>query len=373
MKKIAIISQHIFPKQSPRALRTTELMIELAKRGYDVTVYAILGSYNYDDFAKKYNIKIKDIKVSWQIAPYNSDFKSRRTFIDKVLRKLFHRLIEFPDIELLFRIPEIIHKDPTYYALISIANPHVIHWGCSKAKEKYPEKFPKKWIADCGDPYYNNGNSEKFKKRFKKMEHFFCKNANFITVPVSSAIKSYFQKYKSKIKVIPQGFKFQMPEKIKLKTINKIPTFAYCGNFYRGYRDPTVFFEFLLETKFKFKFIIYTDYSSLIAKYLSRLKDKIEIRPTIFRKEMIKEIKKMDFLVNIENNNLPGQLPSKLIDYAISNRPILSINPGIFNAENVIEFLNGNYQNRLIIDNLEDYRIEEVTSKFIDLINFQDD
>jgi hypothetical protein len=84
---------------------------------------------------------------------------------------------------------------------------------------------------------------------------------------------------------------------------------------------------------------------------------------------MIKEIEKMDFLVNIENINLPGQLPSKLIDYAISNRPILSINPGKFKSENVIEFFNGNYQNRLVVDNLEDYRIEYVTNKFMDLIN----
>ena len=88
---------------------------------------------------------------------------------------------------------------------------------------------------------------------------------------------------------------------------------------------------------------------------------------------MIKEIKYMDFLVNLENINLPGQLPSKLIDYAISNRPILSINPLNFKPENFVEFLNGNYQNRLIINNLENYRIEEVTSKFIDLINSKDD
>ena len=54
MKSILIISQHIFPKQTPRAHRTTELAIEFSRQGYDVTVYAILGSYKYDDFARKY-------------------------------------------------------------------------------------------------------------------------------------------------------------------------------------------------------------------------------------------------------------------------------------------------------------------------------
>tara|TARA_X000000950_G_C13917418_1_gene661694 strand:+ start:3745 stop:4857 length:1113 start_codon:yes stop_codon:yes gene_type:complete len=369
MKSILIISQHIFPKQTPRAHRTTELAIEFSRQGYDVTVYAILGSYKYDDFARKYKIKVKDIRLRWQIATYNSDFISRRTFLDKALKKLFRRLIEFPDIELLFRIPEIILKEPIHCALISIANPHVIHWGCAKAKKKYPEKFPGKWIADCGDPYYNNGNSEKFKAKFKKMEYFFCANTNFISVPVSSAIKCYDKKYEKKIKVIPQGFNFKTVGKINLNPINKIPTFAFCGNFFSGYRDPTIFFEFLLKIKINFKFIIYTDYTSLISKYLPILKDKIEIRPTIFREEMIKEIKKMDFLLNIENINLPGQLPSKLIDYAISNRPILSVNTGNFSSEKIIEFMEGNYQNRLVIDNLQDYNIERVTRKFIDLTN----
>ena len=47
--KVVIISQHIFPMQTPRAHRTTELIIELAKRGYDVTVYAVLGKYDYTE------------------------------------------------------------------------------------------------------------------------------------------------------------------------------------------------------------------------------------------------------------------------------------------------------------------------------------
>lgn len=371
MKSILIISQHIFPKQTPRAHRSTELAIELSKRGYNVTVYSVLGKYDYSYFSSQYNISIYPIKLSWQFEPYNSDIMVKRYFIDKVLGRLFKKL-EFPNIEFVIKIPEIIKTEKKFDVLISVADPHMIHWGCAKAKEKYPDKFPKKWIADCGDPYYDNGNSEIYKEKFTKMEHLFCENANFITVPVSAAINSYFNKYEKKIKVIPQGFNFKIVDKINLKPINKIPTFAYCGNFFSGYREPTIFFEFLLKFKHNFKFVIYTDHTQLIAKYLKLLKGKIDIRPTTLRKDMIKEIKKMDFLVNIENINLPGQLPSKLIDYAIANRPILSINTANFNTGKVIEFMNGNYQSRLVINNLEDYRIEGVTRKFIDLINLKD-
>ena len=73
----------------------------------------------------------------------------------------------------------------------------------------------------------------------------------------------------------------------------------------------------------------------------------------------------MDFLVNIENisNN---QTPSKLIDYAIAQRPIctisiLNFNPNLFN-----QFINGDYNNKLNID-LENFDIKNVVSKFLEL------
>ena len=87
MKSILIISQHVFPKQTPRAHRTTELAIELSRQGYDVTVYAVLGNYDYKGFQKKHSLKVKNIKLFWQFEPYNSDIKVKRYFIDKVLSK----------------------------------------------------------------------------------------------------------------------------------------------------------------------------------------------------------------------------------------------------------------------------------------------
>ena len=82
--------------------------------------------------------------------------------------------------------------------------------------------------------------------------------------------------------------------------------------------------------------------------------------------------KKMEFLINIENKNLTAQSISKLIDYAISNRSFLSINPSNFKSQNTIDFFDGNYQSRLIVDNFEENKIARVTNKFIELINFKD-
>jgi hypothetical protein len=64
MKKVLIISEHLFPKPTPRANRTTELAKEFSRRGYKVTVYAVLGSYDYTAFEFKNNITVKEMNVS---------------------------------------------------------------------------------------------------------------------------------------------------------------------------------------------------------------------------------------------------------------------------------------------------------------------
>ena len=79
------------------------------------------------------------------------------------------------------------------------------------------------------------------------------------------------------------------------------------------------------------------------------------------------ELKKMDFLLNLENENSPGQTPSKLIDYSIANRPILSLKPGNPDFNQLQSFLEGDYSNAYKVKNLEQFKIENVVDKFLDL------
>ena len=74
----------------------------------------------------------------------------------------------------------------------------------------------------------------------------------------------------------------------------------------------------------------------------------------------------MDFLVNFENAGT-RQTPSKLIDYIILEKAILSIKTGALDKKTVMEFLSGDYANQLLIKDPEQYRIENVCNKFIQL------
>ena len=64
----------------------------------------------------------------------------------------------------------------------------------------------------------------------------------------------------------------------------------------------------------------------------------------------------------------PHRRPSKLIDYAIVQKPILNVHPTEVDKEIVLEFLKGDYHNAFVVDNVEQYHIENVVKKFLNLV-----
>ena len=364
--KILVITQHIFPIQTPRSIRSTELVKELAKRGHDVTVYAVLGKYDYSGFEKEYGLRVKNIPIKWEISPNNSDGRAKRNFIDRVCGKLFRRY-EFPLFEFYYRIPEVIAQESQYDVLISISDPHHIHWGCARAKIKYPERFPKRWIADCGDPFMMNGKTWEHLPRYERYERFFCGGCDYITVPIKDAIEAYYPEYRDKIRVIPQGFDFDLNAIGETAAHNDIPTFAFAGMFYPDIRNPKMFLDYLCSINRDFRFYVYTRFDNLLVDYKDRLNAKLIIKNPVPRKELIGILSGMDFLVNISNLNSPNQLPSKLIDYGIAGRPILDINPQHVDCKQINDFLNGDYSSALKVNNLEQYHISRVVEKFEEL------
>lgn len=364
--RILVLAQHIHPMQTPRAHRATELSLELARQGHQVVIYSVIGKHDYSGMEKEFGLTIKPIEIKWMIHPYNSDNDGRRTIPDKVLGKLLKKM-EFPNLEFYFRVQEILVQDNKYDALISIADPHQIHWGVAKYRSKHPKHFPKVWIADCGDPFMLNGVKSGHLTYFERYERLFCQNSDIITVPVENAKQGYYEEYRSKIRVIPQGFRFEEESNAGEPT-NPVPTFAYAGTFYKDIRNPEKLFVYLAGLQCDFRFIIYSNHTELIDRFKAVLGNKLKIRKPIPRRELLKELKTMDFLLNLENENSPAQIPSKLIDYAISGRPILSVNPSNPDTDKVDQFLSKIYLNQYIVKDIDQYRIENVAKRFVDEI-----
>lgn len=366
--KIVIISRVIFPKIAPRSMRATELAKEFVRQGHDVTLYGLLGNYDYSNFEKETGVRVRSLGRTY-FAKVNSDDSYKFNKLDKFLKRIFGKILEFPDIELMKNTYHVLKKEKNIDLVISVAIPYPIHWGVALYSSLNP-RFSKNvtWVADCGDPYMGNP----FMKHpfyFKYMEKWFCNKTDFISIPIEEAKRAYFPEYKHKLRVIPQGFNFTEPNLKGLYKKNDKPTFIYSGTFYEGVRDPRPFLDLLIELNKDFRFIIYTKNIKLLEKYKGVLKDKLIIRDYVSRPELLTQLSQADFLINFENNT-SLQSPSKLIDYALSGRPILSINTvQEINKEMVLDFLNSNYEKATIVENIEQYDIKNVAIQFLNLTN----
>lgn len=369
MRRILIISRAFYPMNSPRSFRTTELVKEFARQGHDVTLLTLKDDEHHIPFEREFGVKIKDLgPLRLSDIDLNGDVGLRR-LVKRLIRRGLYQFFEYPDIELMYRVKKALADESGYDLLISIAVPHPIHWGVSWAwRNRNP--IAGTWVADCGDPYMGQ-HLDSFNKLFyfKYFEKNFCRKADYITVPLEEAKDGYYPEFRHKIKVIPQGFKF---DDINIANIsfkgNEIPTFVYAGGLIPGGRDPGELLDYLISLDQDYKFILYTKNRALVEPYIDKSGGRIEIRDYIPRKALLQELSTMDFLVNFKNETSLQQ-PSKLIDYYLSGRPVLSVPSFNIDKKVINEFLCGDYRNKHKFEDMEQYRIENVCNRFLALVN----
>lgn len=363
--KILIVTHWFYPKQIPRAFRAYELYTKL------------LQKYHVDILIGDYKEKIIDgEKYEDRIRKYVQAKESRITFLTNLeVIQLLKKGIEYFIGERYlvtrgkFLIKNIdLHK---YDVVISVGLPFYIHWIVANKIKNYKKNGGEiRSISDWGDPFVGQ-TTKKIASYFKNIQKKVCETFDYIVIPTEK-VKEYYSNYtfKEKIKVIPQGVDFSRFKIEKYKK-NKIPHFIYTGIFYEKIRDPENFFKFLAEIKEEFLFTIYTVkhgtiYNKIIKKYEQILGEKIRVYEIIPREECIKKLSENDFLINIENETTT-QIPSKLIDYAISGRPILSFSSKNIPKEKFLQFLKGNYNGAKRIK-IEEYDIDNVIHKFEEII-----
>ncbi len=365
-RNILIVSRSFYPQISPRSFRTTELTKEFARQGHSVTLYTIKDKNVHEAFEKEYGVTIKDLgQPKFKEISLKGSNKISILY-KRFLRRILLWLFEYPDIGLMFQVKKALKNVSGYDLLISVAVPHPVHWGTAKARSS-KHRIASTWVADCGDPYMLVP-YETYKKPFYLgwLEKSFCRKADYVAITNINMKINYYSEFHDKIVEIPQGFKFEDVEK-NIFTGNEIPHFAFAGTLMKDVRDPKKFLEYLSKIDKPFKFTMYTKQGDLVAPYKKILGDKLEVLSYIPRNELIKELSKKDFLVNFEFDPLT-QSPSKLIDYYLTERPILSLESKNFDEKLIDEFLRGDYSRKFVPPDFEKFRIENVTKKFLDLI-----
>ncbi|MCZ8330804.1 MAG: glycosyltransferase [Flavobacterium sp.] len=363
-KKILLVSNGFYPENSPRSFRATELAKELVRQGNQVTVITH-PRQGVETFCQQNGIAFKSLgNLTWA-EPTAKGTGIIRLFW-RVIVRMSLLLFEYPKIQLVFLVKKALKNETGYDALISIAVPYPIHWGVASIWSK---KIAKVWIADCGDPYMGQEN-DTFKPAFyfKWVEKWFCKKTDYLTVPTEKSVAGYYPEFHSKIKVIPQGFRFEDVQLFTGEKDNSKVVFGYAGMFIPGRRDPSEFLEFIntVESDKPFEFHIYTTTPQFVQPYIKN-NGRVILKELVPRDKLLFELSKMDFMVNFENVG-NTQTPSKLIDYLIIEKPVLSIKYGDLNKQAVHQFLKADYTQKMLLPDRELYRIENVASKFTALI-----
>jgi hypothetical protein len=367
-KKILIVASGFYPEQSPRAFRATELAKELCRQGHEVSII-IPEKENLQPLIEEFPITLLSLgKMSWKI-PCIKGMGRMGALFNKIVNRLLPLLFAFPQIELFFKVKRKLKAvGTTYDAVISIAVPHPIHWGVAAVWSNNKKKnIAPVWIADCGDPYYiqeNDTYQPPF--YFKWVEEWFMRKVDCVTVPTQTSYKGYFKEFHSKIKVIPQGFRWE--DIVKQEVINDgVIRFGYGGSFALHRRDPKELLEFLtkIDESVQFEFHIFTTNTNFVNTYTTK-DSRIKLHQPVARRELLKTLSSFQFVVNFSNFGT-AQTPSKLIDYVLIEKPILQIEMGNFNKKAVSQFLEGNYEKQVVITNPEQYRIEEVVNKFLNI------
>lgn len=360
--KICIISASFFPELSPRAHRTTELAKELSAQGHDVTVYIPFNGNDYLIFAREQRVKLINLgNLNWK----DIELKGGKVllFIRRLLRRFLNLILEWPDIELSYKVNKAFRKDVYYDLIISVAVPYPVHWGVALARRNLHGC----WIADCGDPYMGD-TTDSFRKMFyfKYIEKWFCRKVDYLTVPFDGARTAYYSEFQKKIRIIPQGFKLQDIILPAYSKTSSYPVFAYAGGFIAGKRDPRPLLEFLATYTSDYRFLVYTSQPEFLSEAKTGLGDKLQINSYIPRNELLTILSGMDFLINLDNN-VTTQLPSKLIDYAIAGRPVLNIrNDTDFTI--LAKFMEGDYSQRMVLEPPASYDIRNVAHSFVNLV-----
>jgi glycosyltransferase involved in cell wall biosynthesis len=368
-KKILIVGRTFFPELSPRSFRTTELAKEFARQGHEVTV---LLPKNLEEILKRtFNNEYRINFIFYGPLHWKVFQKSKYPFVGDLKRKfgrLLFLLFEYPNIEIYFKLPKVLKKLNGFDLLLSIAVPHENHWAIAKVKTaKHP--IAKKWVADCGDPFMTNvleTIAPPF--YFGFLERNFLKKADYVTVPTEGSIKAYDTNFKQKFKVIPQGFNFKEIQLIEEKPIYECPNFAYAGGVSTtGVRSLHQVVLWLKSQDKKFKFHIFSNTAkSALTEVIKGHEDFFVLQDAIPRDVLLFELSKMDFLLNLDNGTHLNT-PSKLIDYALTKRPVVNVNPINFKSQFLEQFLNGDYTNQSKVENIEKYNIETVANLFLKL------
>lgn len=379
--RILIATYFFRPEATPRAFRAFELARELARIGHEVTVYtrgpANLVEQSPEGFIIRYvkpGFVLNRGQLPSKFLSAGRAMTARGVRRDSWLRHHARRLLEMIylggfSFEYAFTLWRALARNESESAdlVISIGLPIAVHVGV--ALYRFGAKKGGVFVADYGDPFSRNLEGPRL-RHYEHIERRVLREFDWVVLPLADAAPAYAGLVDlDRVRVIPQGVNFSIAKR-KIYVPGRVIRFCYSGIFYKEIRDPSKLFEYLIRRGGDFEFTIFTDFGNfgsmgLIDKYRAALGSRLVLKDLIPREDCIHELSGFDFLVN-QRNATGFQAPSKLIDYALADRPVFTFDQNTFDATRFECFLARDFSHSDVID-LTPFDVRTVASSFVAL------
>ncbi|MHA2282053.1 MAG: hypothetical protein ACXAC5_14520 [Promethearchaeota archaeon] len=364
-----IISHLYSPILSPRAFRWSAIAEIWAQQGHIVDVICCWhpGLPRSETFKKVNVFRVgrsipqifrshlasskKQLRNRFSLIPGRSDKNSNDGLVRMSISLIKHlydftwKKIYWPDYACLWyfagkKATKKLLREKNYDAVISVSLPFTSHLVGLWIKKHHVQV---KWLVDSGDPFCfleatPLNNNFLYRNLNYKIERSVFKKSDWITVTTNSTAKLYkkiFPEAINKIHVVPP----LLNERIKgdeteysVLDKNKI-NLSFIGNFYKSTREPDTLlslFQFLLrenpilQNKIMIHFFGNIEAFNIKFEKYRKLKRAIALHGSVSKNTVDKIIKETNILINLGNTTY-YQLPSKIVEYVSSGKPIINI------------------------------------------------
>jgi hypothetical protein len=364
-KKLIIVTHDYQPILSARAIRWSALAEYWATQGHDVDVVSAWQNGFAEEETLR-GVRVHRTNLRW-LENLRAWFKKARTsrkrqnagqsseaerlqakgFLSQIAHWGYHKIYKqlywpdgaFPWFRPALRKTRALISSNRYDALITVSPYFTAHLVGLRVHQKFPTLH---WMVDIGDPfsfeeYEPHNNPRLYKtKNFSAEQRVFNK-ATVISVTTDETRQKYAQLFPShaeKIHVIPpllssdEGFKAYLPLFPKDKKLRLV----YMGRLYSESRRPDFLlqlFRSLLETPLgdHIELHFFGDIRAVedsFHAYTSLIHEKIHVHGQVEHEIANRALHDASVLINIGNKSA-YQLPSKVVEYVNTGKPILNI------------------------------------------------
>jgi len=386
MSKYLIVTHQFLPHVSPRTTRWKLLVDELVSLGHEVTVLTGTKQQSQDSNIETIfvgNSRASNVVVSLRNQSNSLDSENRiKSIIFKLLKKVYRFVIRnfaWPDYTMfwlisVFRVRKKLNLE--YDVLVTVSLPFSSHI----AGYLINKKIGKPWIMDVGDPFTlkttaPENNSFLYGRLNKHYEMKFYKQASKVLFTHDDARKIHIKEFHINPSITAVGqpiskFREHLYEQTKnYNYTNNDIKFGYFGIFTHGVRTPVNFINFLDKFQnYEMHWYINSDSESILQK------NNLNSSKHIFNSHVARDealqlmTKAFHCLVSIGNLN-PNQIPSKVIEYIATGKPVIHF--AEINDDPVIHIAD-EFDNVFIVTKNTDINIfkKDLNKFFLEIDNF---